>query len=184
MAGAPVLETKGLCNNPRRLDFAGSGGTKESEPAVKQAILDGKSRMGSAHHRLVQPPCSAFHAAWPGGSPTPWMGASAKMHMAWRWPKESQPSLARTKGCIGIRCRSAFDAAFTALSFTSQPEAAGIRISMDRRGRALDKVFVERLGRTASTSTSTCTNMDRFPSWHVPWRSTMCFTIETICTRA
>ena len=39
-------------------------------------------------------------------------------------------------------------AQFTALAFTSQLEAAGIRISMDGRGRALDNVFVERLWRS------------------------------------
>jgi putative transposase len=37
---------------------------------------------------------------------------------------------------------------FTALDFTSHLEEAGIRISMDGRGRALDNVFVERLWRT------------------------------------
>ena len=38
-------------------------------------------------------------------------------------------------------------AQFTALEFTSILESAGIRISMDGRGRALDNVFVERLWR-------------------------------------
>jgi putative transposase len=37
---------------------------------------------------------------------------------------------------------------FTARSFTSRLEDAGIAISMDGRGRALDNVFVERLWRT------------------------------------
>lgn len=37
---------------------------------------------------------------------------------------------------------------FTAHDFTSRLEEAGIRISMDGRGRALDNVFVERLWRT------------------------------------
>ena len=37
---------------------------------------------------------------------------------------------------------------FTAQAFTSRLEDAGIRISMDGRGRALDNVFVERLWRT------------------------------------
>jgi len=37
---------------------------------------------------------------------------------------------------------------FTAQAFTSRLDAAGIRISMDGRGRALDNVFVERLWRT------------------------------------
>jgi putative transposase len=39
-------------------------------------------------------------------------------------------------------------AQFTAVSFTAILEAAGIRISMDGRGRALDNIFVERLWRT------------------------------------
>jgi putative transposase len=39
-------------------------------------------------------------------------------------------------------------AQFTSLDFTSRLEAAGIQISMDGRGRALDNIFVERLWRT------------------------------------
>jgi putative transposase len=39
-------------------------------------------------------------------------------------------------------------AQFTAVAFTSRLEEAGIRISMDGRGRALDNVFVERLWRS------------------------------------
>ena len=39
-------------------------------------------------------------------------------------------------------------AQFTADEFTSILEGAGIQISMDGRGRALDNVFVERLWRT------------------------------------
>lgn len=37
---------------------------------------------------------------------------------------------------------------FTATAFTSTVEAAGIRMSMDGRGRAFDNIFVERLWRT------------------------------------
>jgi len=37
---------------------------------------------------------------------------------------------------------------FTALAFTSRLAAAGIRISMDGRGRVLDNIFVERLWRS------------------------------------
>lgn len=37
---------------------------------------------------------------------------------------------------------------FTSVAFTSRLEAAGIVISMDGRGRALDNIFVERLWRT------------------------------------
>ena len=36
---------------------------------------------------------------------------------------------------------------FTALAFTSRFEVAGIRVSMDSRGGALNNVFVERLQR-------------------------------------
>ena len=37
---------------------------------------------------------------------------------------------------------------FTAQAFTGLLEAAGIRVSMDGRGRALDNIFVERLWRS------------------------------------
>jgi len=37
---------------------------------------------------------------------------------------------------------------FTAAAFTGRLEAAGVRVSMDGRGRCLDNVFVERLWRT------------------------------------
>ena len=37
---------------------------------------------------------------------------------------------------------------YTALAFTSRLERAGVAISMDGRGRALDNVFVERLWRS------------------------------------
>lgn len=37
---------------------------------------------------------------------------------------------------------------FTSRAFTSQLEAAGVAVSMDGRGRALDNVFIERLWRT------------------------------------
>ncbi len=39
-------------------------------------------------------------------------------------------------------------AQFTAVAFTGTLETAGVRISMDGRGRALDNIFVERLWRT------------------------------------
>lgn len=37
---------------------------------------------------------------------------------------------------------------FTAQAFTQRVEQAGVRVSMDGRGRALDNIFVERLWRT------------------------------------
>jgi putative transposase len=39
-------------------------------------------------------------------------------------------------------------AQFTSVSFTGRLESAGIKVSMDGRGRCLDNVFVERLWRT------------------------------------
>ena len=42
-------------------------------------------------------------------------------------------------------------AQFTSLEFTGRLAAAGIQISMDGRGRALDNVFVERLWRTVKS---------------------------------
>jgi putative transposase len=39
-------------------------------------------------------------------------------------------------------------AQFTSFDFTGRLETAGIKISLDGRGRALDNVFVERLWRT------------------------------------
>ena len=39
-------------------------------------------------------------------------------------------------------------AQFTSLDFTGRLASAGIQISMDGRGRALDNVFIERLWRT------------------------------------
>ena len=43
---------------------------------------------------------------------------------------------------------SAQGAQFTSLDFTGRRTAAGIQMSRDGRGRALDNVFVERLWRT------------------------------------
>lgn len=43
-------------------------------------------------------------------------------------------------------------AQFTRVDFTGRLESAGIRSSMDGRGRALDNVFVERLWRTVKQS--------------------------------
>ena len=37
---------------------------------------------------------------------------------------------------------------FTATAFTGKLEAAGVAVSRDVRGRALDKVFVERMWRS------------------------------------
>ena len=39
-------------------------------------------------------------------------------------------------------------AQYTSLDFTGRLESAGIRISMDGRGRAMDNIFIERLWRT------------------------------------
>ena len=58
---------------------------------------------------------------------------------AWRrrWPRAGRRSSTRDQG-----------AQFTAAAFTARLEAAGVAISMDGRGRALDNVFIERLWRS------------------------------------
>jgi putative transposase len=54
-------------------------------------------------------------------------------------------------------------AQFTADEFTSILEGAGIQISMDGRGRALDNVFVERLWRTVKYEHIYLNDYDRVP---------------------
>lgn len=54
---------------------------------------------------------------------------------------------ALARGCPEI-FNSDQGAQFTSPAFTDRLQAAGVRISMDGRGRALDNVFVERLWRT------------------------------------
>jgi putative transposase len=46
---------------------------------------------------------------------------------------------------------------FTAEAFTGRLEAAGVKVSMDGKGRCLDNVFVERLWRTVKTVTTKTT---------------------------
>jgi putative transposase len=48
---------------------------------------------------------------------------------------------------------------FTAVAFTGRLESAGVAVSMDGRGRALDNVFVERLWRTVKTEPTTTRNL-------------------------
>ena len=43
---------------------------------------------------------------------------------------------------------------FTAAAFTGRLESAGVAVSMDGRGRALDNVFVERLWRSVKTDST------------------------------
>ena len=56
------------------------------------------------------------------------------------------------EAALQVDCPEIFNtdqgAQFTARAFTSRVEAAGIRVSMDGRGRALDNVFIERLWRS------------------------------------
>ena len=54
---------------------------------------------------------------------------------------------------------------FTAVAFTSRLEAAGVAISMDGRGRALDNVFIERLWRTVKYEE--VYRQDYVDGWHV-----------------
>ena len=52
---------------------------------------------------------------------------------------------------------------FTATAFTSRLENAGIRVSMDGKGRCLDNVFVERLWRTVKYEDVYLRNYERVP---------------------
>jgi len=54
---------------------------------------------------------------------------------------------------------------FTAHAFTHTLEAAGVRVSMDGRGRALDNIFVEGSGAQSSMRTFTCGITRPCESW-------------------
>jgi len=75
-------------------------------------------------------------------------------------------------------------AQFTALDFTARLEEAGIRISMDGRGRALDNVFVERLWRTVKYEHVTYTGIHWFLRWKRAYTSTLHSITKSICIRA
>ena len=53
-------------------------------------------------------------------------------------------------------------AQLTSQVFTARRKEGGIRISLDGRGRALDHVFVERLGRQSSLRRCICETIKRF----------------------
>jgi putative transposase len=55
---------------------------------------------------------------------------------------------------------------FTAAAFTGRLEAAGVAVSMDGRGRALDNVFVERLWRTVKYEDIYIQGYDSVPGLH------------------
>jgi putative transposase len=55
---------------------------------------------------------------------------------------------------------------FTAAAFTGRLEAAGVAVSMDGRGRALDSVFVERLRRTVKYEDIYIQGYDTVPGLH------------------
>jgi transposase InsO family protein len=59
---------------------------------------------------------------------------------------------------------------FTSLAFTGRLERAGIAISMDGRGRALDNIFVERVWRTVKDEDIYLKDYASVPGW--PWAST------------
>jgi putative transposase len=52
---------------------------------------------------------------------------------------------------------------FTARAYTDRQEEAGIRVSRDGRGRALDNVFVERLWRSVKYEDISIENYERVP---------------------
>jgi len=56
---------------------------------------------------------------------------------------------------------------FTAAAFTGRLEAAGVAVSMDGRGRALDNVFVERLWRTVKYEDIYIRGYEAVPELHL-----------------
>jgi putative transposase len=55
---------------------------------------------------------------------------------------------------------------FTAAAFTGRLELAGVAVSMDGRGRALDNVFVERLWRSVKYEDIYIQGYDTVPELH------------------
>jgi putative transposase len=55
---------------------------------------------------------------------------------------------------------------FTATAFTGRLESAGVAVSMDGRGRALDNVFVERLWRSVKYEDIYIQGYDTVPELH------------------
>ena len=64
---------------------------------------------------------------------------------------------------------------FTALEFTGCLESAGIRISMDGRGRALDNIFVERLWRSLKYEDTYLKDYGSVPELEAGLRAYFCF---------
>jgi putative transposase len=58
-------------------------------------------------------------------------------------------------------------AQLTAYDFTDNPEAEGVRISMDGRGRAFDNIFVERLWRAVKCEDSYLKECETMPALEV-----------------
>ncbi len=75
---------------------------------------------------------------WPGGPPTAWTSA-----FVWRLWKRPWTGLAGPKSSIPTK-----GSQFTGFEWTSRLRAAGVKISMDGKGRWLDNVFIERLWRS------------------------------------
>jgi transposase InsO family protein len=69
---------------------------------------------------------------------------------------------------------------FTAWEYTSRLEEAGIQVSRDGRGRALDNVFVERLWRSVNTNRSTSKTMSESRTWSRAWRPTSGSTTRSV----
>src|SRR4029079_12708722 len=55
---------------------------------------------------------------------------------------------------------------FTAAAFTGRLESAGVAVSMDGRGRALDNVFVERLWRSVKYEDISIHGYEAVPDLH------------------
>jgi putative transposase len=78
---------------------------------------------------------SRFVLAWQLSNTLDGAFCLTALHLAFQW---GQPDIFNTDQ----------GAQFTAHDFSNELEAAGVRLSMDGRGRAFDNIFIERLWRT------------------------------------
>lgn len=75
-------------------------------------------------------------------------------------------------------------AQFTALAFTGCLEAAGVRISMDGRGRVFDNIFIARLWRSVKYENIYLKDYASVGNWALAWVTTSSSTTMTAPIKA
>jgi len=86
------------------------------------------------------------------------------------------PEIFNTDQTVSRACRR--DVQFTAQAFTSRLDSAGIQISMDGRGRALDNIFNERLWRSVKYENIYIKEYDTVPALVAGLDNYFCFCNE------